>query len=224
MKWTRSLTSGVYCLPRETNNTRVERQADTSLIVSLCCEPLSLAFPEPYSEGLVLLYLIFALVLIQWYFIKNIRLALFWPLFYSYVIVFSFMLFLLLIINCFNSFWRISENKHLWTKTFFFQYMNKEFYFVRTVCFLSHCPNADSPWIISEWLYIECIAYITVFFTYKSSTLLPCYSAELFQAESDAQCETIRSDFFFPSYQLCQLLENSLCFWGSFFFFSFKSN
>lgn len=163
MKWTRSLTSGVYGLPRETNNTRVERQADTSLIVSLCCEPLSLAFPEPYSEGLVLLYLIFALVLIQWYFIKNIRLALFWPLFYSYVIVFSFMLFLLLIINCFNSFWRISENKHLWTKTFFFQYMNKEFYFVRTVCFLSHCPNADSPWIISEWLYIECIAYITVF-------------------------------------------------------------
>ena len=88
---------------------------------------------------------------------------------------------------------------------------------MRTVCFLSHCPSTDSPWIISEWLYIERIACITLF-TYKSSTLLPCCSAELFQAESDAQCETIRSDIFF-SYQLCQLLENSLCFWGSFFFF-----
>ena len=90
MKGTRSLTSGVYCLPRETNHTQVDRQVDTSLIVSLCCEPLSLAFPEPYSEGLVILYLIFALVLIQWYFIKSIRLALFWPLFYSYVNHFQF--------------------------------------------------------------------------------------------------------------------------------------
>ena len=140
-------------------------------------------------------------------------------------IVFSFILFLLLIISCFNSFWRISEDKHLWTKAFL-KYVNKEFYFMRTVGFLSHCPSTDSPWILSEWRYIECTACVTGF-TYKSSTLLPCYSAELFQAESDAQCETIRRTirtfFFFFSYQLCQLLENSLCFWGS-FFFSFKSN
>lgn len=96
----------------------------------------------------------------------------------------------------------------------FFQYVNKESYFARTVHFLSHCPNTGSPWIISGWFYIECIACITVF-TYKSSTLFPCYSAELFQAGSDAQCETIRGDLF--SYQLYHLLANSLCFWVSFF-------
>lgn len=144
MKRTRSLTSGVYCLPRETNNTQVERQADTSLTVSLCCDPLSLAFPEPYSEGLVILYLIFALVLIQRRFIKSIRLALFWPLFYSYVNRFQFHFIFaayhkLLIL--FGGYQRIN----IYEQRLFFQYMNKEFCFVRTVCFLSHCPNADSP-------------------------------------------------------------------------------
>lgn len=69
----------------------------------------------------------------------------------------------------------------------FFQYMNKEFSFVRTFYLLSHCPITCPCWAILQWFCIECTVFDLQIIYYIASLL-----CRAIKSRDRCSCETER--------------------------------